>query len=186
MLLFTDQSFVCCVHPVLQVIQTVSAVDKDLPPVGQRFFFKSPKELRNRNFTVRDFGSKKKKKKTKRERSRDVFTIHHYLLAAYVSLLSHVLCCDNVSSLTQSDQWVNRANFWDHHGNKQYRAHGSRWLTQLLHLLSPLATVLQSVCVYISLMIIHTHYSQHIFWGSHFYFIEKKNKYTQNNVRILQ
>lgn len=41
-----------------QVIQTVSAVDKDLPPVGQRFFFKTPKELRNRNFTVRDFGSK--------------------------------------------------------------------------------------------------------------------------------
>lgn len=40
-----------------QVIQTVSAVDRDLPPVGQRFFFKSPKELRNRNFTVRDFGS---------------------------------------------------------------------------------------------------------------------------------
>ncbi len=41
-----------------KVIQMVSAVDKDLPLVGQRFFFKSPKELRNRNFTVRDFGSK--------------------------------------------------------------------------------------------------------------------------------
>ncbi|KAG8014359.1 Cadherin-12, partial [Nibea albiflora] len=40
-----------------KVIQTVSAVDMDLPPVGQRFFFKSPKELRNRNFTVRDFGN---------------------------------------------------------------------------------------------------------------------------------
>ncbi|CAK6981469.1 cadherin-12-like isoform X1, partial [Scomber scombrus] len=49
--------FVCENSRVGQVIQTVSAVDKDLPPVGQRFFFKSPKELRNRNFTVRDFGN---------------------------------------------------------------------------------------------------------------------------------
>lgn len=43
-----------------QVIQTVGAVDEDQPPVGQRFFFKSSKELRNRNFTVRDYGSKSK------------------------------------------------------------------------------------------------------------------------------
>ncbi|KAM9845017.1 cadherin-12-like [Aulostomus maculatus] len=50
-------TFVCENSRVGQVIQTVSAVDKDLPPVGQRFFFKSPKELRNRNFTVRDFGN---------------------------------------------------------------------------------------------------------------------------------
>ncbi|CAJ1087310.1 cadherin-12-like [Xyrichtys novacula] len=49
-------TFVCEKSRVGQVIQTVSAVDKDLPPVGQRFFFKSPKELRNRNFTIRDFG----------------------------------------------------------------------------------------------------------------------------------
>ncbi|CAB1424611.1 unnamed protein product [Pleuronectes platessa] len=52
-----SESFVCENSRIGQVIQTVSAVDKDLPPVGQRFFFKSPKELRNRNFTVRDFGS---------------------------------------------------------------------------------------------------------------------------------
>ncbi|XP_035027518.1 cadherin-12 isoform X2 [Hippoglossus stenolepis] len=51
-----SESFVCENSRIGQVIQTVSAVDKDLPPVGQRFFFKSPKELRNRNFTVRDFG----------------------------------------------------------------------------------------------------------------------------------
>ncbi|CAJ1087309.1 cadherin-12-like [Xyrichtys novacula] len=50
-------TFVCEKSRVGQVIQTVSAVDKDLPPVGQRFFFKSPKELRNRNFTIRDFGN---------------------------------------------------------------------------------------------------------------------------------
>ncbi|XP_042353534.1 cadherin-12-like [Plectropomus leopardus] len=50
-------TFVCENSRVGQVIQTVSAVDKDLPPVGQRFFFKTPKELRNRNFTVRDFGN---------------------------------------------------------------------------------------------------------------------------------
>ncbi|XP_029309297.1 cadherin-12-like [Cottoperca gobio] len=52
-----SDTFVCENSRVGQVIQTVSAVDKDLPPVGQRFFFKSPKELRDRNFTVRDFGN---------------------------------------------------------------------------------------------------------------------------------
>ncbi|XP_071402844.1 cadherin-12-like [Centroberyx affinis] len=52
-----SDTFVCENAKVGQVIQTVSAVDKDLPPVGQRFFFKSPKELHNRNFTVRDFGN---------------------------------------------------------------------------------------------------------------------------------
>ncbi|KAM9323393.1 cadherin-12-like [Pholidichthys leucotaenia] len=56
MVIPTD-TFVCENSRVGQVIQTVGAVDKDLPPVGQRFFFKSPKELRNRNFTVRDFGN---------------------------------------------------------------------------------------------------------------------------------
>uniref|UniRef100_A0A672FW27 Cadherin-12 n=1 Tax=Salarias fasciatus TaxID=181472 RepID=A0A672FW27_SALFA len=52
-----SDTFVCENSRIGQVIQTVSAVDRDLPPVGQRFFFKSPKELRNRNFTVRDFGN---------------------------------------------------------------------------------------------------------------------------------
>ncbi|XP_029931055.1 cadherin-12a isoform X8 [Myripristis murdjan] len=52
-----SDTFVCENAKAGQVIQTVSATDKDLPPVGQRFFFKSPKELRNRNFTIRDFGN---------------------------------------------------------------------------------------------------------------------------------
>uniref|UniRef100_A0A673CCH7 Cadherin-12 n=1 Tax=Sphaeramia orbicularis TaxID=375764 RepID=A0A673CCH7_9TELE len=52
-----SDTYVCENSRAGQVIQTVSAMDKDLPPVGQRFFFKSPKELRNRNFTVRDFGN---------------------------------------------------------------------------------------------------------------------------------
>ncbi|KAG7221016.1 hypothetical protein INR49_031214 [Caranx melampygus] len=52
-----SDTFVCENSGTGQVIQMVSAVDKDLPPVGQRFFFKTPKELRNRNFTVRDFGN---------------------------------------------------------------------------------------------------------------------------------
>ncbi|KAM8838141.1 cadherin-12-like isoform 1-T2 [Synchiropus picturatus] len=52
-----SDTFVCENSRAGQVIQTVSAVDKDLPPIGQRFFFKSPRELRNRNFTVRDFGN---------------------------------------------------------------------------------------------------------------------------------
>ncbi|XP_024247356.1 cadherin-12-like [Oncorhynchus tshawytscha] len=50
-------TFVCENAEVGQVIQTISATDKDLPAVGQRFFFKSPREIRNRNFTVRDFGN---------------------------------------------------------------------------------------------------------------------------------
>ncbi|KAM3605328.1 uncharacterized protein V6R79_023865 [Siganus canaliculatus] len=56
-LVIPSHTFICENSRVGQVIQTVSAADKDLPPVGQRFFFKSPKELRNRNFTVRDFGN---------------------------------------------------------------------------------------------------------------------------------
>ena len=51
-------TFVCENAKVYQVIQTINATDKDLPTVGQKFFFKSPREIRNRNFTVRDFGSK--------------------------------------------------------------------------------------------------------------------------------
>ncbi|KAM6948280.1 cadherin-12-like [Aplochiton taeniatus] len=50
-------TFVCEDTRVGQVIQTVSAVDRDQPPMGQRFFYKAPKEIRNRNFTVRDFGN---------------------------------------------------------------------------------------------------------------------------------
>ncbi|XP_055084217.1 cadherin-12-like [Periophthalmus magnuspinnatus] len=51
------ESYVCEDARAGQVIQIVSAVDQDQPSAGQRFFFKSPKELRNRNFTVRDFGN---------------------------------------------------------------------------------------------------------------------------------
>lgn len=47
-----------CLH-VEQVIQTFSAKDQDLPSAGQQFSFKSPKEdTKNKNFTIRDFGSK--------------------------------------------------------------------------------------------------------------------------------
>uniref|UniRef100_A0A3P8R0Z7 Cadherin-12 n=1 Tax=Astatotilapia calliptera TaxID=8154 RepID=A0A3P8R0Z7_ASTCA len=52
-----SDTFVCENSRAGQVIQTVGAVDEDQPPVGQRFFFKSSKELRNRNFTVRDYGN---------------------------------------------------------------------------------------------------------------------------------
>lgn len=45
---------------VQQVIQTFSAKDQDLPSAGQQFSFKSSREdNKNRNFTIRDFGSKK-------------------------------------------------------------------------------------------------------------------------------
>ncbi|XP_062337290.1 cadherin-12a [Osmerus eperlanus] len=50
-------TFVCENTKVGQVIQIIKAMDKDLPPVGQRFFFKSLRDTRNRNFTIRDFGN---------------------------------------------------------------------------------------------------------------------------------
>lgn len=41
-----------------QVIETFSAQDQDLPSAGQQFAFKPPKEdVKNKNFTIRDFGS---------------------------------------------------------------------------------------------------------------------------------
>uniref|UniRef100_A0A8C2XPC6 Cadherin-12 n=1 Tax=Cyclopterus lumpus TaxID=8103 RepID=A0A8C2XPC6_CYCLU len=41
-----------------QVIQTFGAKDEDLPTAGQRFSFKSPKDdMKNKNFTIRDFGN---------------------------------------------------------------------------------------------------------------------------------
>lgn len=43
-----------------QVIQTFSAKDQDLPSAGQQFSFKATREdlKHNKNFTIRDFGSK--------------------------------------------------------------------------------------------------------------------------------
>ncbi|KAI4877512.1 hypothetical protein NFI96_017519 [Prochilodus magdalenae] len=41
-----------------RVIEILSATDRDMPHVGHRFFFKSPRDIRNRNFTIRDYGSK--------------------------------------------------------------------------------------------------------------------------------
>ncbi|XP_036374295.1 cadherin-12-like [Megalops cyprinoides] len=52
------ETFVCENVKVGQVIQTISAKDRDLPPADQRFFFKTPQgDGSNRNFTVRDFGN---------------------------------------------------------------------------------------------------------------------------------
>lgn len=50
-------TFVCENAKICQVIQTINAANKDLPAVGQKFFFESPREIRNMNFTVRDFGN---------------------------------------------------------------------------------------------------------------------------------
>ncbi|XP_069047032.1 cadherin-12-like isoform X1 [Lepisosteus oculatus] len=50
------ETFVCENSRVGQLIQTVSAKDRDMPPAGQKFFFKSPPEtIKNPNFTVQDF-----------------------------------------------------------------------------------------------------------------------------------
>uniref|UniRef100_UPI0037E79917 cadherin-12-like isoform X3 n=1 Tax=Semicossyphus pulcher TaxID=241346 RepID=UPI0037E79917 len=52
------ETFVCENAKAGQVIQTFSAKDQDLPSAGQQFSFKSPKEdVKNKNFTIRDFGN---------------------------------------------------------------------------------------------------------------------------------
>ncbi|KAF4076859.1 hypothetical protein AMELA_G00219940 [Ameiurus melas] len=50
------EAFVCEDAKVGQVIQTLSATDRDMPNLGHRFFFKSPRDIRNKNFTIRDYG----------------------------------------------------------------------------------------------------------------------------------
>ncbi|KAF7692864.1 cadherin-12a isoform X1 [Silurus meridionalis] len=49
--------FVCEDAKVGQVIQVFSATDRDMPNIGHRFFFKSPRDIRNKNFTIRDYGN---------------------------------------------------------------------------------------------------------------------------------
>ncbi|XP_061654305.1 cadherin-12-like isoform X2 [Phyllopteryx taeniolatus] len=56
-LIFPPSTFVCETSKAGQIIQTVSAVDFDLPPISQRFFFNTPKDRHNRRFTVRDYGN---------------------------------------------------------------------------------------------------------------------------------
>lgn len=52
------ETFVCENAKMGQVIQTFSAKDQDLPTAGQQFSFKSPREdIKNKNFTIRDFGN---------------------------------------------------------------------------------------------------------------------------------
>ncbi|XP_017561458.1 cadherin-12a [Pygocentrus nattereri] len=51
------EAFVCEDAKVGQVIEILSATDRDMPHVGHRFFFKSPRDIRNRNFTIRDYGN---------------------------------------------------------------------------------------------------------------------------------
>ncbi|XP_060715261.1 cadherin-12a isoform X1 [Tachysurus vachellii] len=51
------EAFVCEDAKVGQVIQILSATDRDMPNLGHRFFFKSPRDIRNKNFTIRDYGN---------------------------------------------------------------------------------------------------------------------------------
>uniref|UniRef100_A0A3B1KHM4 Cadherin 12a n=1 Tax=Astyanax mexicanus TaxID=7994 RepID=A0A3B1KHM4_ASTMX len=51
------EAFVCEDAKVGQVVEILSATDRDMPHVGHRFFFKSPRDVRNRNFTIRDYGN---------------------------------------------------------------------------------------------------------------------------------
>ncbi|XP_026857029.2 cadherin-12a [Electrophorus electricus] len=54
---FPYEMFVCEDAKVGQVIRVLGATDRDMPHTGHRFFFKSPKDIRNRNFTIRDYGN---------------------------------------------------------------------------------------------------------------------------------
>ncbi|XP_056598950.1 cadherin-12a [Triplophysa dalaica] len=56
-LAFEYATFVCENAKVGQVIQIISATDRDVPAVQHRFYFKSPSHIRNRNFTIRDYGN---------------------------------------------------------------------------------------------------------------------------------
>ncbi|XP_065132483.1 cadherin-12a [Paramisgurnus dabryanus] len=56
-LAFEYETFVCENAKVGQVIQIISATDRDVPAVKHRFYFKSPSHIRNRNFTIRDYGN---------------------------------------------------------------------------------------------------------------------------------
>uniref|UniRef100_A0A3Q2Q8I8 Cadherin 12a n=1 Tax=Fundulus heteroclitus TaxID=8078 RepID=A0A3Q2Q8I8_FUNHE len=52
------ETFVCENSKVGQVIQVFSAKDQDLPSAGQQFSFRTSKEdIKNKNFTIRDFGN---------------------------------------------------------------------------------------------------------------------------------
>ncbi|XP_023657704.1 cadherin-12-like isoform X1 [Paramormyrops kingsleyae] len=52
------EAFVCENAKAGQVIQVISARDQDLSPVGQTFSFRSPPEdIKNKNFTIQDFGN---------------------------------------------------------------------------------------------------------------------------------
>uniref|UniRef100_A0AAY4A2A1 Cadherin-12 n=1 Tax=Denticeps clupeoides TaxID=299321 RepID=A0AAY4A2A1_9TELE len=52
------ETFVCESAKVGQVIQVISAKDRDLPPAGQKFTYKSAQDdQKTKNFTVRDFGN---------------------------------------------------------------------------------------------------------------------------------
>ncbi|XP_028823015.1 cadherin-12-like isoform X2 [Denticeps clupeoides] len=52
------ETFVCESAKVGQVIQVISAKDRDLPPAGQKFTYKSAQDdQKTKNFTVRDFGT---------------------------------------------------------------------------------------------------------------------------------
>uniref|UniRef100_A0A8C7ZBH3 Cadherin-12 n=1 Tax=Oryzias sinensis TaxID=183150 RepID=A0A8C7ZBH3_9TELE len=52
------ETLVCENARLGQVIQTFGAKDKDVPSAGQQFSFRTPKEdMKNKNFTIRDFGN---------------------------------------------------------------------------------------------------------------------------------
>ncbi|XP_028832939.1 cadherin-12a isoform X2 [Denticeps clupeoides] len=56
-LVVPHETFVCENAKVGQVIQVVSALDRDHPAMGQRFYFKTLRDVSQRNFTIRDYGN---------------------------------------------------------------------------------------------------------------------------------
>ncbi|TRY64614.1 hypothetical protein DNTS_017037 [Danionella cerebrum] len=66
-LAFDYETFVCENAKVGQVVQIISATDRDMSSIEHRFYFKSPSQARNRNFTVRDYGNNTAGVVTRRE-----------------------------------------------------------------------------------------------------------------------
>ncbi|KAG5841951.1 hypothetical protein ANANG_G00172500 [Anguilla anguilla] len=100
------ESFVCENSKPGQVIQTITARDSDSPPMGPRFFFRSPpQDFKDKNFTIRDYGNNTAGVVTRRSgfrrRAQDLYLlpvviedIGHPVLSSTGTLTVRVCACD--------------------------------------------------------------------------------------------
>ncbi|KAJ8337008.1 hypothetical protein SKAU_G00382280, partial [Synaphobranchus kaupii] len=100
------EAFVCENSKSGQVIQTITARDGDNPPMGPRFFFRSPpQDVKDKNFTIRDYGNNTAGVVTRRSgfrrRVQDLYLlpvviedIGHPVLSSTGTLAVRVCACD--------------------------------------------------------------------------------------------